>query len=231
MAEAQRAVCLLSGGLDSSTCLAIARQEGFECYCLSFDYGQRHRIELHAAAQIAEHLGAKEHRTIKIDLRAFGGSALTSEIDVPKNRSETEMAGGIPVTYVPARNTIFLSLRSCLCRGHRSFEHLHWSERARLLRLPGLPAGIHSGLRESGQSGDQGRRGRQDPACHPSSSPGHDQSRDCAQSSRTRGRSELNPQLLRSRSARSGLRPLRLLPAAAKRVRRSAIGRPGICLT
>ena len=109
MAEARRAVCLLSGGLDSSTCLAIARQQGFDCYCLSFDYGQRHRIELRAAARIAEHLGAKEHRTIKIDLRAFGGSALTSDIGVPKNRSEAEMADGIPVTYVPARNTIFLS--------------------------------------------------------------------------------------------------------------------------
>jgi 7-cyano-7-deazaguanine synthase len=107
--ESKRAVCLLSGGLDSSTCLALARQAGFDCYCLSFDYGQRHRIELRAAAQIAEQLGAKEHRTIKIDLRSLGGSALTSNIDVPKDRSETEMTDGIPVTYVPARNTIFLS--------------------------------------------------------------------------------------------------------------------------
>lgn len=108
--ESKRAVCLLSGGLDSSTCLAIARREHFDCYCLSFDYGQRHRVELRAAARVAGQLGAKEHRTIKIDLRSLGGSALTSNIEVPKDRSESEMTGGIPVTYVPARNTIFLSL-------------------------------------------------------------------------------------------------------------------------
>lgn len=103
------AICLLSGGLDSTTCLAIARQDGFECYCLSFDYGQRHRIELQAAARVAEHLGAKEHRTAVIDLRVFGGSALTSELEVPKDRGQTAMGSGIPITYVPARNTIFLS--------------------------------------------------------------------------------------------------------------------------
>lgn len=105
----KRAICLLSGGLDSSTCLAIARREGFECYCLSFDYGQRQISELRAAARIAQQLGAKEHRIAKIDLQIFGGSALTSDIDVPKNRAAEEMGNGIPVTYVPARNTIFLS--------------------------------------------------------------------------------------------------------------------------
>ena len=104
-----KAVCLLSGGLDSSTCLAYARRAGYECYALSFDYGQRHRIELEAAAAVAESLGAVEHRVATIDLRAFGHSALTAEIDVPKGRSETEMTAEIPVTYVPARNTIFLS--------------------------------------------------------------------------------------------------------------------------
>jgi 7-cyano-7-deazaguanine synthase len=105
----KRAICLLSGGLDSTTCLAIARSEGFDCYCVSFEYGQRHRIELEAAARVARRLGAKEHRTIKIDLRTFGGSALTGDIEVPKDRSDGEMADAIPVTYVPARNTIFLS--------------------------------------------------------------------------------------------------------------------------
>jgi 7-cyano-7-deazaguanine synthase len=99
----------LSGGLDSSTCLAIARQEGFDCYCLSFDYGQRHRIELAAAAKVAKSLGAKDHRVVTIDLRVFGHSALTDEIDVPKRREASGMADGIPVTYVPARNAIFLS--------------------------------------------------------------------------------------------------------------------------
>jgi len=100
---------LLSGGLDSSTCLALARREGYECYALSFDYGQRHRVELEAAARVAAALGVREQRTAVIDLRAFGGSALTADIDVPKSRSVTEMGAGIPITYVPARNTIFLS--------------------------------------------------------------------------------------------------------------------------
>ena len=104
-----RAVCLLSGGLDSATCLGIARREGFECYALSFDYGQRHRVELEAAARVAKHFEIAEHRSVLIDLRAFGGSALTAEIDVPKHRRVAEMDTGIPITYVPARNTIFLS--------------------------------------------------------------------------------------------------------------------------
>lgn len=104
-----RAICLLSGGLDSTTCLAIARRDGFECYCLSFDYGQRHRFELKAAARIAQQLGAAEHKTICMDLRAFGGSALTDDVDVPKHQSANEISSNIPVTYVPARNTIFLS--------------------------------------------------------------------------------------------------------------------------
>jgi 7-cyano-7-deazaguanine synthase len=105
----KRAVCLLSGGLDSATALAFARREGFACHALSFDYGQRHRIELAAAARVARSLGAVEQKTAVIDLRLFGGSALTSAIDVPKDRLPAEMAHGIPVTYVPARNTIFLS--------------------------------------------------------------------------------------------------------------------------
>ena len=105
----RRAVCLLSGGLDSAACLGIAREEGYESYCLSFDYGQRHAIELRSAALIAEQLQVREHRTIKIDLRVFGGSALTSDIDVPKHGGKNAMKSPIPVTYVPARNTIFLS--------------------------------------------------------------------------------------------------------------------------
>jgi 7-cyano-7-deazaguanine synthase len=104
-----KAVCLLSGGLDSSTCLALARHEGFECYALSFDYGQRHRVELEAAKRVATALGAIRHVIFPLDLRAFGGSALTDEIEVPKGRSAAEMGQGIPVTYVPARNTIFLA--------------------------------------------------------------------------------------------------------------------------
>jgi len=103
------AVCLLSGGLDSSTCLALARRDGYACYALSFDYGQRHRIELQAAARVATALGAERHLVIRTGLDAFGGSALTADIAVPKGRSAAEMGQGIPITYVPARNTIFLS--------------------------------------------------------------------------------------------------------------------------
>ena len=105
-----RAVCLLSGGLDSAVCLAFARREGFDCFALSFDYGQRHRVELDAARRIARSLGASRHLVLAVDLRVFGGSALTDEIAVPTARSAEEMSAGIPITYVPARNTIFLSL-------------------------------------------------------------------------------------------------------------------------
>jgi 7-cyano-7-deazaguanine synthase len=105
----KRAVVLLSGGLDSTTTLATAIAEGYETYALSFDYGQRHKIEIDAAREIAKALGTKEHRVAKIDMRVFGGSALTDDVDVPKKRPETEIAHGIPVTYVPARNTIFLA--------------------------------------------------------------------------------------------------------------------------
>jgi 7-cyano-7-deazaguanine synthase len=107
--EMKAAVALLSGGIDSSTTLAVATAEGYEAYALSFDYGQRHQIETQAARRIANSLGAKEHRIAKIDMRIFGGSALTDNLAVPKQRSETEIARGIPVTYVPARNTIFLA--------------------------------------------------------------------------------------------------------------------------
>ena len=102
-------VVLLSGGIDSSTTLAIAIAEGFEPYALSFDYGQRHQIETEAARRVADSLCVKEHRIAKIDMRVFGGSALTDDVEVPKKRSEAEIAHGIPVTYVPARNTIFLA--------------------------------------------------------------------------------------------------------------------------
>ncbi len=100
------AVCLLSGGLDSATTMAVARREGFDCYALSFDYGQRHRVELAAAARVAQSLGAVRHLVVPINLRLFGGSALTADLEVPKSG----LSDGIPITYVPARNTVFLSL-------------------------------------------------------------------------------------------------------------------------
>ncbi len=105
----KKAVLLLSGGLDSATTLAMARERGFEVYALSFRYGQRHAQELLAARAVAQALGAKEHKIADIDLRLFGGSALTADIAVPKSRTADEMEHGIPITYVPARNTIFLS--------------------------------------------------------------------------------------------------------------------------
>jgi 7-cyano-7-deazaguanine synthase len=107
--QAKKAVVLLSGGLDSSTVLAIAKSEGYELYALSFSYGQRHVVELEAARRVAASIGVADHRIAAIDLRVFGGSALTADIDVPKGRTTGEMGHGIPITYVPARNTIFLS--------------------------------------------------------------------------------------------------------------------------
>jgi 7-cyano-7-deazaguanine synthase len=110
-ARPRKAVVLLSGGLDSSTCLAVAREDGFQVHALSVDYGQRHKGELARARRIARALGAADHRVVKVDLSAFGGSALTDDaIAVPKRRSEKRMGADIPVTYVPARNTVLLAL-------------------------------------------------------------------------------------------------------------------------
>ena len=105
----KKAVILLSGGLDSATCLAIAIENGFSPYALSFRYGQRHEFELHSAKAVSKSIGVEDHVILDIDLRAFGGSALTDDIEVPKDRDETNITNEIPVTYVPARNTIFLS--------------------------------------------------------------------------------------------------------------------------
>ncbi len=110
-----RAVALASGGLDSSTAMALAQRQGFEIYALSFDYGQRHRCELDAAARVARSLGIEHHLVARINLRMFGGSALTADIDVPKGRDGSRMSAEIPITYVPARNTIFLSFALAWC--------------------------------------------------------------------------------------------------------------------
>ncbi|HWC18265.1 MAG TPA: 7-cyano-7-deazaguanine synthase QueC, partial [Terriglobales bacterium] len=115
------AIVLLSGGLDSATALAMARQQGFSLHAVSFDYGQRHRIELRAAERIAKAVGAK-HSLIEFDLTRFGGSALTDDIDVPKNRSDREISQGIPITYVPARNTIFLAFALGLAEVIEAFD-------------------------------------------------------------------------------------------------------------
>jgi len=105
----KKAIILLSGGLDSATCLVIAKEQGYECYGLSFKYGQRHQFEIKSAKKLARHYNISDHITMNIDLRKFGGSALTDNIQVPKKRNENKMSKEIPITYVPARNTIFLS--------------------------------------------------------------------------------------------------------------------------
>ena len=110
MPYTNRAVVLLSGGLDSATVLAVARRDGFACHALSIAYGQRHAVELVAARRVAASQGVVEHREMSLDLRALGGSALTADVPMPVDRTESEMASGIPITYVPARNTVFLSL-------------------------------------------------------------------------------------------------------------------------
>jgi 7-cyano-7-deazaguanine synthase len=106
----KRAVVLLSGGLDSTTVAAMAMRDGYEVYALSFDYGQNHRVELEAAARVAKTLGVTEHKIVRVDLRSFGGSSLTTDEAVPKGRSDEAIGHGVPSTYVPARNTVFLSL-------------------------------------------------------------------------------------------------------------------------
>jgi 7-cyano-7-deazaguanine synthase len=120
--DARPAVVLLSGGLDSATALAVARSEGYRCHALTIAYGQRHAAELEAARRVAAALGAVEQRVMHLDLRAFGGSALTADIAVPRDRPQEEMASGIPVTYVPARNTVFLSLALAWAEVINSFD-------------------------------------------------------------------------------------------------------------
>ena len=120
--EGERTVVLVSGGLDSATVLAIAKSQGFRIFAITFDYQQRHSIELEAARRVADAMGVERHVVFPIDLRAFGGSALTQEMAVPKDRTEAEMESGIPVTYVPVRNTIFLSLAAAWAETLGAFD-------------------------------------------------------------------------------------------------------------
>jgi 7-cyano-7-deazaguanine synthase len=136
MMAGNRAVVLLSGGVDSATAATLAREQGFELHALSFRYGQRHERELESAKQLAAFLGAASHRVIEFDLRAIGGSALTDRIDVPKARSAEEIGRGIPVTYVPARNTIFLSFGLALAERIEA-EHIFFG--ANQLDYSGYP--------------------------------------------------------------------------------------------
>ena len=157
---AKPAVVLLSGGLDSATALALAIEAGFRCHALSFDYGQRHRCELDAAAALARQLGAADHRVVQVGLRSIGGSALTDAIDVPKERALETMSVGIPITYVPARNTIFLSIALGLAEVLGALRHLHWGERRGLFWLSRLSARVPGTIREARGPGDQSRSRR-----------------------------------------------------------------------
>ena len=156
-----KAVVLLSGGLDSATTLAVARQDGFAVHALSVDYGQRHRRELECAAVQARLLGAVEHRIVKVDLRAIGGSALTDEVAVPKDRSGEAIGQGIPITYVPARNTVLLAL----CLGYAetvgAFDLFIGANAIDYSGYPDCRPGVFAGVRVAGQCGDRGRRRRE----------------------------------------------------------------------
>ena len=160
------AVVLLSGGLDSSTVLAWALAEGRTCYALSFDYGQRHLIELERAREIADALGAAEHIVAKIDLRAFGGSALTADIDVPKDRIDAHGHGddAIPVTYVPARNTIFLSHALAYAEVRGATEIWLGINAIDYSGYPRLSAGVSGGIPAAGRPRHEGGRRRPRPA-------------------------------------------------------------------
>ena len=154
-----RAVCLVSGGLDSAVCLAIAASEGYECYALSFDYGQRHRVELDAARRVAHALHAREHVIVPLDLRVFGGSALTDDIAVPKARRIGDGHGHSGHLCAGAQHRVPV-VRARVGGDAGRPGYLHRRECHRLFRLSGLPARIHSCVRENGELWRQGGRGR-----------------------------------------------------------------------
>ncbi|HYE03066.1 MAG TPA: 7-cyano-7-deazaguanine synthase QueC [Phycisphaerales bacterium] len=164
----RRAVVLLSGGLDSAVTLALARAGGLECHCLSLDYGQRHRAELDAARRVAQALAARAHTVVPVDLRALGGSALTADIAVPKDRPEHEVASGIPVTYVPARNMLLLSLGFAMAETIGALE-VHIGVNA--IDYSGYPdcrPDFLAAFEEAGRLGTAaGARGRQIRICAP----------------------------------------------------------------
>ena len=207
------AVVLFSGGLDSSTCLAIAREDGFAPHALAVRYGQRHDYELTAAERVARALGAPL-KVISLDLRAIGGSALTGDLDVPK---DAPIGGGIPITYVPARNTVLLAL----ALGYA--ETLDAQDL--YLGVSGLPAGIRPGIREARQRRDRRRRGGPRQLPRPRAPAAAHQGADHPARRSARRSLRIDPFLLRPRRAGPCLRPLRFLPAARAGISRSR--RPG----
>ncbi len=221
------AIILLSGGLDSATAAAIARQEGFDLYALSVDYGQRHRFELDAARRVCESLGVKRHAVVKVDLAQFGGSALTGSIPVPKDRPPAEMTHGIPVTYVPARNTVFLSLALAYAEvvgaadifiGVNAIDYSGYPDcRAEFIAAFQQLANLAT------KAGVEGPAEIQNPypAYRNDQGPNHPPRHG------TGRRLQPHAFLLRSRSKRHRLRPLRLLPTTPKRFSRRRFERSG----
>ena len=197
------AVVLLSGGFDSATVLAIAKQQGFTPYTLSFDYNQRHRWELEQAQRIADHARVARHQVISFDLRAFGGSALTSDVDVPEGPERLRYGHS---DHICAGAEYYLPLLcSRVCRDAQVFRHLHRGECARLQRIPGLPARVHCGVRADGEPCHQGRCRRPGPAYDSRSVDRDDKGADYSYRSGAWSGLRADEQLLRSRRVGSGL--------------------------
>ena len=209
------AVVLLSGGLDSYTAAAVARRDGFDLHALSIRYGQRHAQELQAARRVAAALGVRQHLEIDVDLSRMGGSALTADIAVPKDAPIDPAV--IPVTYVPARNTVFLSLALGWAEVVGAARPRHRRECPRLLRLSGLPARVHPRLRGTRAGCDQG--GRRGTGVHRACAAHRAvEGRDRTPGRVARTRLRPHPQLLRPAARWPPLPPLRQLPAARRRL-------------
>ena len=174
----KKAVILSSGGLDSTTAMAIAKNEGFELFSLSFFYGQRHSYELNAAKKVAEVFGVTKHLVINLDLNKIGGSALTDNIEVPKSRTLISMTGEIPVTYVPARNTIFLAHALAWAEVINILRHIYWCECGRFQRIPRLQTRIYQRIRANGKSCNKSRHRRQNTVKDQNTINQHDKSPD-----------------------------------------------------
>ena len=174
----KRAVVLLSGGIDSATAAAMARQQGFEIHALSFRYGQRHECELAAAQKVAAFLGAASHRVMEFDMRVIGGSALTDRIDVPKGRSSDEIAHGIPITYVPARNTIFLSFGLALAERIEAEDIFFGANQLDYSGYPDCREEYIQAFERMANFATTGRRRGPQPHQNKRSFDSHDQSRD-----------------------------------------------------
>jgi queuosine biosynthesis protein QueC len=207
----KKAIILVSGGLDSATVLAMAQAEGYSCYALSFAYGQRHKTELNAATRVAKAARVAEHRVIAMDLGSFRGSALTDTTTaIPKARTAEEIAEGIPVTYVPARNTIFLSFALAWAEVLRAYDIFIGVNALDYSGYPDCrPEFIRSfDLRGGGEAADQ----------HPRTAHPHEQGRHYPRWAEAGCGLRHHRQLLRSRSGRQGLRHVRFLPASAERL-------------